>query len=120
MATSVRSSARPRAGPRDSCRPLPEGLTRSRDGSIVVDKVVHGKGSLGFDAAKLEYSDMIEAGIVDPAKVTRSAMQNASSVAGLLLTTEALVAEKPAEEDSGPGAPPGMVPGGGMPMGGMM
>lgn len=91
------------------------------DGSIVVDKVMNGKGSLGFDAAKLEYSDMIEAGIVDPAKVTRSAMQNAASVAGLLLTTEALVAEKPSEDEAaGGGAPPGMVPGGGMPMGGMM
>ena len=90
------------------------------DGSIVVDKVMNGKGSLGFDAAKLEYRDLITAGIVDPAKVTRSAMQNAASVAGLLLTTEALVADQPAADDGGPGAPPGMVPGGGMPMGGMM
>ena len=90
------------------------------DGSIVVDKVKHSKGSVGFDAAKLEYSDMIEAGIVDPAKVTRSAMQNAASVAGLLLTTEALVAEKPAPEEGG-GPMPNMAgmggPGG---MGGMM
>lgn len=91
------------------------------DGSIVVDKVVNGKGSLGFDAAKLEYSDMIEAGIVDPAKVTRSAIQNAASVAGLLLTTEALVAEKPADDDGGPGGVPNMAGmGGAGGMGGMM
>ena len=91
------------------------------DGSIVVDKVMNGKGSLGFDAAMLKYRDMIEAGIVDPAKVTRSAMQNAASVAGLLLTTEALVAEQPAEDDGGGGPMPNMAgmggPGG---MGGMM
>lgn len=73
------------------------------DGSIVVEKVKESKGSSGFDAARLEYCDMLEAGIVDPAKVTRSAMQNASSVAGLLLTTEALVAEKP-EKKKSPGA----------------
>jgi len=92
------------------------------DGSIVVDKVVNGKGSLGFDAAKLEYSDMIEAGIVDPAKVTRSAIQNAASVAGLLLTTEALVAEKPADDEGGgPGGVPNMAGmGGAGGMGGMM
>jgi chaperonin GroEL len=86
------------------------------DGSIVVGKVGEQKGSHGFDAGKLEYCDMIAAGIIDPAKVTRSAMLNASSVAGLLLTTEALIAEKP--EPAGEGG------GGGMPnmggMGGMM
>jgi chaperonin GroEL len=68
------------------------------DGSIVVEKVKEGKGAYGFDAARLEYSDLIEAGILDPTKVVRFALQNASSVAGLLLTTEALVAEKPKEE----------------------
>jgi chaperonin GroEL len=82
------------------------------DGSIVVGKVSEEKGANGFDAAKLEYCDMIEAGIVDPAKVTRSAMQNASSVAGLLLTTEALIAEKPQSKEE-------MGGGGGGPMGGM-
>ena len=91
------------------------------DGSIVVEKVKGSKGSNGFDAAKLEYCDMLEAGIVDPAKVTRTAIQNASSVAGLLLTTEALVAEKPDAKDEmgGVGGPPmgGMHPGA---MGGMM
>jgi len=91
------------------------------DGSIVVEKVKELKGSNGFDASKLVYCDMLVAGIVDPAKVTRTAMQNASSVAGLLLTTEALIAEKPNSDDGGPamaGGPPmgGMHPG----MGGMM
>ncbi len=89
------------------------------DGSIVVDKVKNSKGAMGFDAAKLEYRDLIAAGIVDPAKVTRTAMQNAASVAGLLLTTEAIVAEKAVDDDGGAGAPGGMIPGGGMPMGGM-
>ncbi len=83
------------------------------DGSIVVEKVKGSKGSNGFDAARLVYCDMIEAGIVDPAKVARTAIQNASSVAGLLLTTEALVAEKPDAKDEMGGA-------GGPPMGGMM
>ncbi len=91
------------------------------DGSIVVEKVKGSKGSNGFDAARLVYCDMLEAGIVDPAKVTRTAIQNASSVAGLLLTTEALVAEKPDAKDEmgGVGGPPmgGMHPGA---MGGMM
>ena len=86
------------------------------DGSIVVEKVSNQKGSNGFDAAKLEYTDLIKAGILDPAKVTRTAMQNAASVAGLLLTTEALVIDIP-KEDGGAGMPP---PGGPMGMGGMM
>lgn len=85
------------------------------DGSIVVEKVVNQKGSNGFDAAKLEYTDLIKAGILDPAKVTRTAMQNAASVAGLLLTTEALVVDID-KDDSGAGVPPG----GPMGMGGMM
>ena len=68
------------------------------DGSVVVQKIKEGKGSFGFDAARLEYCDLVEAGILDPTKVARVALQNASSVAGLLLTTEALVAEKPREE----------------------
>ncbi|MCH8029774.1 MAG: chaperonin GroEL [Candidatus Dadabacteria bacterium] len=86
------------------------------DGSIVVEKVKESKGSIGFDAAALKYCDLVEAGIVDPTKVCRSALQNAASVAGLLLTTEALVAEKPSEEGAGmPGGMPGG--GGGMPGG---
>ncbi len=89
------------------------------DGSIVVGKVSEQKGSHGFDAAKLEYRDLIAAGIIDPAKVTRSAMINAASVAGLLLTTEALIADKPepAGGDAGGGGA-GLPSVGGM-MGGM-
>jgi chaperonin GroEL len=71
------------------------------DGSIVVERVKQEKGSSGFDAARLEFCDLVEAGIVDPTKVTRYALQNAASVAGLLLTTEALIAEKPKEEKGG-------------------
>ncbi len=86
------------------------------DGSIVVSKVKDGEGAFGFNAAKLEYENLVEAGVIDPTKVVRSALQNASSVAGLMLTTEALVAEKP-KDDKEPAMPPG---GGGMGgMGGM-
>ena len=84
------------------------------EGSIVLDKVRNGKGSFGFNAATEEFEDMIKAGIVDPTKVVRTALQNAASVAGLLLTTEAMVAEKPEDKSSMPQMPPG----GGM--GGMM
>ncbi len=86
------------------------------NGSIVVSKVKDGEGAFGFNAAKLEYEDLVEAGVIDPTKVVRSALQNASSVAGLMLTTEALVAEKP-KDDKEPAMPAG---GGGMGgMGGM-
>ena len=76
------------------------------EGSIVAEKVKEGKGSYGFDAAKLEFCDLVEAGILDPTKVVRFALQNAASVAGLLLTTEALVAEKPKKEKEMPPMPP--------------
>jgi len=77
------------------------------EGSIVAEKVKEGKGSYGFDAAKLEFCDLVEAGILDPTKVVRFALQNAASVAGLLLTTEALVAEKPKKEkETMPPMPP--------------
>jgi chaperonin GroEL len=66
--------------------------------SVVLQKVAEGEGSFGFDAATEEYGDMIELGILDPTKVTRSALQNAVSIAGLLLTTEAMVAEVPKKE----------------------
>ena len=65
------------------------------DGAVVVQKVLSGEGAYGFNAATEEYGDMYEMGIIDPSKVTRSALQNAASVAGLLLTTEAMIAEKP-------------------------
>ncbi|MCZ6465336.1 MAG: chaperonin GroEL, partial [Proteobacteria bacterium] len=87
------------------------------EGSIVVDKVKHQKGPNGFNAQTEEYEDLVKAGVIDPTKVVRTALQNAASVAGLLLTTEALVAEKPEEKGDGGGMGGGM-PGGGMP--GMM
>ncbi len=85
------------------------------EGSIVVNKVKNNKGAFGFNAATEEFEDLMKAGIIDPTKVVRSALQNAASVAGLLLTTECMVAEKPDEKGGGGG---GM--GGGMPPGGMM
>ncbi len=88
------------------------------DGSIVVDKVKNGKDAFGYDAQDDVYTDLIKAGIIDPTKVSRYALQNASSVAGLMLTTEAMIAEKPREE--GGGMPPGGMGGGMGGMGGMM
>jgi chaperonin GroEL len=75
------------------------------EASVVVNKVMEGKGNFGFNAATGEYGDMIQMGILDPTKVTRFALQNAASVAGLLITTEAMVAELPKEEKHGHGAP---------------
>jgi chaperonin GroEL len=65
------------------------------EGSVVIQHVMEGEGGFGFNAEKGIYEDLMSAGIVDPAKVTRFALQNAASVAGLLMTTEAMVAEKP-------------------------
>src|ERR1043166_103889 len=73
------------------------------DGSIVVAKVKEGKDGFGFNAAKLEYEDLVKAGVIDPTKVVRTAIQNAASVAGLMLTTETLIAEKPKKEDKAAG-----------------
>jgi chaperonin GroEL len=87
------------------------------DASVVLNAVAQGKGNYGYNAATGEYGDMIEEGILDPTKVTRYALQNAASVAGLLLTTEAMVADAPQDE----GAAPAMPDMGGMGgMGGMM
>jgi chaperonin GroEL len=86
------------------------------EGSIVVDKVKAQKGSNGFNAATEQYEDLIKSGVIDPTKVVRTALQNAASVASLLLTTEAMIADKP--EENGGGGMPGGMPGGGMP--GMM
>ncbi len=69
------------------------------DGSIVVEKVKGGKGAFGFNAATEEYEDLAKAGVIDPTKVVRAALQNAASVAALMLTTEVLVAEKPKKKD---------------------
>jgi len=66
--------------------------------SVILNKVADGKGAFGYNAATGEYGDMVEFGILDPTKVTRSALQNAASVAGLMITTEAMVAELPKEE----------------------
>jgi len=80
------------------------------DGSIVLDKIKNGKGGFGFNAATETYEDLVKAGIVDPTKVVRIALQNAASVAGLLITTEAMIAERPEEKEN----MPGMGAGGGM------
>jgi chaperonin GroEL len=82
-----------------------------QDGSVVVNAVRLAKGSNGYNAATDEYEDLMKAGIIDPTKVVRTALQNAASVAGLLLTTEAMVAEKPKDEKAG-GAGAGMQHGG--------
>ena len=89
-------------------------------GAIVVREIETAEGSNGFDAVAGEMTDLIAAGVIDPVKVTRAALQNAASIAGLMLTTEALVSDKP-EEKPPPGGPPGGDPMGGMGgMGGMM
>ena len=86
------------------------------EGSIVVEKVKEKKGAFGFNARTDEYEDMIAAGVIDPTKVTRFALQNAASVASLMLTTQCMIADKPEEKSAGmPPMPPG---GGGYP--GMM
>ncbi len=88
------------------------------EGAIVVEEVKKGTGAFGFNAELGKYEDLIKAGIIDPTKVARCALQNAASVASLLLTTEAMVAEKPDDkENRGPAMPPGGGMGG---MGGMM
>ena len=84
------------------------------EASVVQNKVTEGKGNFGFNAQTEEYGDLVKMGILDPTKVVRAALQNASSIAGLLITTEATVAEKP-KKDDGPAMPPGGMGG----MGGM-
>lgn len=81
------------------------------EGSVVVENVKKAGTGVGFNALKNEYVDMIGAGIVDPAKVTRSALQNAASIASMVLTTETLVADKPEEHPAAPAAPAGGMPG---------
>ena len=87
------------------------------EGSVVVNKVKEGEGDFGFNAKTGVYENMLEAGIIDPTKVTRVALENASSVAGMLLITEATVTEIPSEDGGAGGGMPGGMPGG---MGGMM
>ncbi|MBK9072881.1 MAG: chaperonin GroEL [Myxococcales bacterium] len=83
------------------------------DGSIVVNKVQEGKDAFGFNAATLEYGDLVKAGVIDPTKVVRTALQNAASVSGLMLTTETLIAEKPKKEAPSAGGGHGHDHGGG-------
>ena len=92
------------------------------EASVVVNKVLEGEGSFGFDASNDTYGDMIEKGILDPTKVTRSALQNAASVAGLMITTEAMITDAPDEGAAAGGGMPDMGGMGGMGggMGGMM
>jgi len=87
------------------------------DSSVVLNAVAEGKGNYGYNAASGEFGDMIEQGILDPTKVTRYALQNAASVSGLLLTTEAMVADAPKDEVAAPAMPDMGGMGG---MGGMM
>lgn len=89
-----------------------------KEGSVIAEAVKQHKGSHGYNAAADRYEDLIAAGIVDPTKVTRAALQNAASIAGLLLTTEVVVTDKPEEKPAGGGGMPGGMPGG-MGMGGM-
>ena len=82
------------------------------EGSIVVQKVKEGKGDFGFNARTEEYEKLFSAGVIDPTKVTRVALENAASIAGMLLTTECVIADKPEPKSAAP-------QGGGMPGGGM-
>ena len=79
------------------------------EGSVVVEKLRTKKASTGFNVVTMEFANLVQDGVIDPAKVTRTALQNAASVAGLLLTTEAMVTEVPEEKKAAP-----EVPGGGM------
>ena len=79
------------------------------EGSVVVQRIKQEKTNIGYDVSQDAYVDMIEAGVIDPTKVTRSALQNAASIAALLLTTEALIVDKPEKDDKMPA-----MPGGGM------
>jgi chaperonin GroEL len=103
-----------------ACRAMEEPLRQivanaGEEASVVLRKVQEGTGNYGYNAANGEYGDMVAMGILDPTKVTRYALQNASSIAGLMITTEAMVAEEPKDEKAGGG-----MPGGGMGgMGGM-
>jgi chaperonin GroEL len=77
------------------------------EGSVVVNKVKEGKGAFGFNAATAEFEDLVKAGVIDPTKVVRAALQHAASVSSMMLTTEALIAEKPKKKDKSAGGAPG-------------
>jgi chaperonin GroEL len=82
-------------------------INAGQEGSVVVEAVRKMQPGSGYDAQKGEYTDLFAAGIIDPAKVTRSALENAASVAGLLLTTETVITDIPEKEKAVPGMPPG-------------
>ena len=101
-------------------RALEEPLRRiavnaGQEGSVIVDAVKRGQTGHGYDALQGDFADMLERGIIDPAKVTRSALENAASVAAMVLTTESLVTDLPEKAPAMPGMPPGGMGG----MGGM-
>ena len=89
-------------------------VNAGHEGSIIVEKLKGKEKGIGFNAITGEFEDMVKAGIVDPAKVTRSALQNAASIGGMILTTECLVTDKPEEKKEMPAMPPGGMPPGGM------
>ncbi len=84
--------------------------------SVVLNRVAEGDGNFGYNAANGDYGDMVEMGILDPTKVTRTALQNAASIAALMITTEAMVAEEPKDEPAMPAGGGGMGGMGGMDM----
>ena len=92
-------------------------LNAGKDGAVVVEEIKKHQGGFGYNAKTNKYEDLITVGVIDPTKVTRSALQNASSIAALLLTTESVIAEIPTKKDSSPAVP---AMGGGMPGMGMM
>ncbi|MBT5338316.1 chaperonin GroEL, partial [Candidatus Falkowbacteria bacterium] len=93
-----------------------------KDGAVIAEEVRKAEGNVGYNAAKDKFEDLVMAGIIDPTKVTRSALQNAASISAMMLTTECVVTDEPESEGSNSGGAPAM--GGGMPgmggMGGMM
>ena len=105
----LRQRERQDAGIRIVLRALEEPLRQivensGAEPSVVLNKVVEGKGAFGYNAQSAEFGDLVEMGVIDPTKVVRFALQNAASVAGLVLTTAAMVAERPSEAEEGPGA----------------
>jgi chaperonin GroEL len=99
------------------CRQI--ALNAGHEGAVVVQAVETAGGNVGFNAATGEYEDLVVAGVIDPAKVTRAALQNAASIAALLLTTETLVTDKPMDDDGGGAAAAAAAMGGMGGMGGM-
>jgi len=96
-------------------------LNAGLEGSVIVERLKKEKKNIGYDINQDAYVDMLESGVIDPAKVTRTALQNAASIAGLLLTTECLVTDAPEKDKGGAGMPPmGGMGGMGGGMGGMM